>query len=100
MLENSCDGEGKLGEEDMAVGFVYARRLPTRARVGVEESTKVGVAAMLTERIMRRKKGLHVRIDVLLTTLPPYLRSFARSEVIHGLFGQLYHRYCHTNNGT
>ena len=80
MLENNCDGEGKLGEEDMAVGFVCAGRLPVRARVGVEEGTKVGVAAMLTERTMRRNKRLHVRIDVLLTTLPPYLRSFARNE--------------------
>ena len=78
MLENSCDGEGKLGEEDMAVGFVCAGRLPVRARVGVEEGTKVGVAAMLTERTMRRKKGLHVRIEVLLTTLPACLPAFLR----------------------
>ena len=41
MLENNCDGEGKLGEEDMAVGFVCARPMAVRARVGVEEGTKV-----------------------------------------------------------
>ena len=80
MLENNCDGEGRLGEEDMAVGFVYAGRLPARARVSVEEGTKVGVAAILTERTMRRNKGLHVRIEVLLTSLPPYLRFFARNK--------------------
>ena len=55
MLENNCDGEGKLGEEDMAVGFVCARLMAVRARVGVEEGTK-GVAAMLTQRTTRRIK--------------------------------------------
>ena len=56
MLEKNCDGEGKLGEEDMAVGFVRARLVAVKARVGVEEGTKVSVAAMVTERTTRRIK--------------------------------------------
>lgn len=80
MLENNCDGEGKLGEEDMAVGFVCAEVQADRARVGVEEGTKVEVAAMLTERTTRRSKELHVRIEVLFSTLPPYLRLFTTND--------------------
>ena len=80
MLENNCDGEGKLGEEDMAVGFVCAGVMAVRARVGVEEGTKLGVAAMLTERTMRRSKELHVRVEVLISALPSYQRPFTRNE--------------------
>ncbi len=79
MLENNCDGEGKLGEEDMAVGFVCAGEMAVRARVGEEEGTKE-VAAMLTERTMRRRKKLHVRIEVLFSTLPPYRHLSTRNE--------------------
>ena len=80
MLENNCDGDGRLGEEDMAVGFVCAGVLAVRAQVGVEEGTKVGVAAMLTERTMRRSKELHVRVEVLFSTRPLDLRLFTRNE--------------------
>ena len=79
MLENNCDGEGKLGEEDMAVGFLCAGVMAVRARVGVE-GTKVGVGAMLAERTTRCSKELHVRIEVLFSTPHPYLRLFARNE--------------------
>ena len=102
MLVNNCDGEGKLGEEDMAVGFVCAGRLAVRARVGVEEGTNVGVAAILTVRTTRRSKELHVRIEILFSTMFPHGRRSTSNEsfkmylseslaihVIHELFASL-----------
>ena len=56
MLENNCEGEGKLGEEDMAVGFVC------------------------TERTTRRSKELHVRFEVLFSTMLAHGRRSTSNE--------------------
>ena len=69
MLENNCDGEGRLGDEDMPAGFVCGGVNSIAEWGGKEERTIVDVPAILAERTARRRRNGRVRIGLAFSTL-------------------------------
>ena len=69
MLENNCDSEGRLGDEDMPADFVCGW-VNAIAELGGEEERKiVDVPAILAERTARRRRNGRVRFGLALSGL-------------------------------
>jgi len=61
-IENSCDGDGKLGEDDGRIASRFAGGVVTTDGGEDKEITSVAVFAILPKRKMRQPPVMYVRV--------------------------------------